>query len=102
MSDVGDNNFVRYIYRGEADEEVPEDTTHITVHEDVKVVLRYAFCYHQNIIEIICHDKVERIEQEAFVHCIPQGPRHKLSFSHMKLKNFERSLFHFFVSREDV
>ena len=70
MSDVGDNNFVRYLYRGEEDEEIPEDVvTHVYVDELTTVVRRWAFKCHPNIIEVICHDKVERIEEEAFCGC---------------------------------
>ncbi len=58
MSDVGDSNFVRYIYRGEANEGIPEDATHITVHKDAKVIRQYAFWDHLNIIEVVCHENV--------------------------------------------
>ena len=34
MSDEGDINFIRYIYRGEEGEQIPLDATHIIVHED--------------------------------------------------------------------
>jgi len=69
MSDVGDNNYVRYIYRGEEDEDIPDDVTHVTMREDVTVVRREAFYRHRNIVEVICHDKVEKIEQQAFIDC---------------------------------
>jgi len=59
----------RYIYRGEDGERIPDDVTHVTVNADVTVVLRMAFCMHPNIVEVICHDKVEKIEQEAFYEC---------------------------------
>ena len=64
MSDEGegDNNFVRYIYRGVRGEYIPRYATHITVREDIRVVRMSAFLCHQNIIEVICHDKVEKIE----------------------------------------
>ena len=69
MSDEGDNNFKRYLYRGEDGEVIPRYATHITVREDVRVVRTIAFCQHPNIIEVICHDKVEKIDQEAFWFC---------------------------------
>ncbi len=69
MSDVGDNNFVRYIYRGEEGEHIPLRVTHVFVHEFATVVRREAFVGHPNIIEVICHDKVERIEVDAFWQC---------------------------------
>ena len=69
MADVGDDNFMRYIYRGEEGEEIPRGTTHITVEEGVTVVRARAFQEHPNIVEIICHDKVEKIEHCAFLGC---------------------------------
>ncbi len=69
MSDVGDNNFVRYLYRGEDGEHIPFGTTHITVHKSVTVVREIAFINHPNIVEVVCHDKVEKIERLAFDHC---------------------------------
>ncbi len=69
MSDEGDNNFVRYLYRGEEDEFIPEDSTHIFVHNSVTVIREVAFCQHPNIIEVICHDNVKKIEGMAFGDC---------------------------------
>mmetsp|Transcript_8963 Transcript_8963/g.13847 ORF Transcript_8963/g.13847 Transcript_8963/m.13847 type:complete len:311 (+) Transcript_8963:108-1040(+) len=70
MAAEGDNNnFVRYIYRGEVEEFIPLHVTHIIVREDVTVVLAAAFYRHPNIVEVICHDKVEEIEEDAFYHC---------------------------------
>ena len=63
MSDEGDNNFVRYIYRGAEDEHIPEDATYVIMGEDVTVVRRRAFYRHDNIVEVICHDRVETIEE---------------------------------------
>ena len=69
MSAVGDDNFIRYIYRGGVSESIPREATHITVAEDVTIIYERAFFRHPNIIEVICHDKVEKIEQEAFCGC---------------------------------
>ncbi len=69
MSDVGDNNFVRYIYRGEEDEDIPRNVTHVTAREDVTVVRRMAFAEHPNIVEFICRDRVEKIGEDAFWCC---------------------------------
>ena len=54
MSDVGDNNFIRYIYRGEEGEIIPEDATHITIDASVTVIHEAAFYEETNIIEVIC------------------------------------------------
>ena len=69
MADRGDNNFIRYVYRGEEDEIIPREATHITVAKSVTIVRANAFRGHPNIVEIICHDGVEKIEREAFYHC---------------------------------
>ena len=69
MADVGDNNFMRYIYRGEEGEVIPREATHITVAEGVTFVRAQAFEEHRKIVEVICHDKVEKIEEEAFRCC---------------------------------
>ncbi len=69
MAVEGDNNFVRYIYRGEVEEVIPRHVTHITVREDVRVVRRYVFSEHFYIVEVVCHDKVEKIEEYAFWGC---------------------------------
>ena len=71
MAAEGDNNFIRYIYRGEEGEHniIPREATHITVDKDVTVVRAFAFQGHPNIVEVICHEKVERIEQYAFNNC---------------------------------
>ena len=69
MAAEGDNNFIRYVYRGEEGEIIPDGATHIIVGEDVTVVLARAFRGHRKIVEIICHDRVETIERAAFYTC---------------------------------
>ncbi len=68
MAAVGDNNFMRYIYRGEDGEIVPLEATHIFVAEDVTVIRAGAF-YGRRIIEIICHERVEKISESGFNGC---------------------------------
>jgi|SaaInl74LU_5_DNA_1037368.scaffolds.fasta_scaffold36550_1 hypothetical protein len=69
MAAEGDNNFMRYVYRGQVDEDIPFHATHIFVHESVRVIRAEAFYKHRNIIEVICHDKVEKVEEGAFACC---------------------------------
>ena len=69
MADLGDNNFIRYVYRGEEGEHISDEATHIFVGECCTVVLARAFQDHPNIIEVICQDNVVKIEREAFWHC---------------------------------
>ncbi len=69
MFDVGDDNFMRYVYRGEEGEIIPRGATHISVHDSVTVIYTFAFRYHRNVIGVICHDKVETIEVAAFQSC---------------------------------
>ena len=89
MAAEGDNNFMRYIYRGEEGERIPREATHITVGEDVTVVRARAFHGHRNIVEIICHDGVKKIEHCAFEGC------HNLRRVIMPgVKVIERAAFH--------
>ena len=60
---------VRYIYRGGLHEDIRDDATHIIVDESVKVIQREAFWRHLGIVELICHDEVEKIEAGAFFGC---------------------------------
>ena len=69
MAERGDNNFIRYIYRGEEGEIIPDGATHIIIAEGVTFVRARAFQRHPNIIEVICLDKVEKIEHAAFYGC---------------------------------
>ena len=69
MADVGDNNFMRYVYRGEEGEIIPREATHITIFEGVIFVRTQAFLRHPNIIEVICHENVKKIERDAFFDC---------------------------------
>lgn len=67
MAAVGGNNIMRYTYRGEEDENIPDEATHITMGEDVTFVRAQAFERHPNIIEVVCHDNVEKIEEECIL-----------------------------------
>ena len=70
MAAEGDNNnFMRYVYRGEDGERIPDGTTHIIVGKDVTFVRTRAFYEHDDIIEVICHGRVEKIEAWAFNDC---------------------------------
>ena len=60
----------RKIYRGEEGEVIPRETTHVIVeNESIRVILERAFDQHPNIVEVICHDKVEKVERLAFALC---------------------------------
>ncbi len=54
---------------GQEGEFIPLRATHIIVHESVTVIRAGAFEDHPNIVEVICHDKVDKIEREAFYYC---------------------------------
>ena len=69
MAAEGGNNIVRYVYRGQVDEIIPREATHITVAEGVTFVRTRAFLRHPNIVEVICHENVEKIERYAFHGC---------------------------------
>ena len=65
-------NVVRFTYTGVDDEVIPREATHILVQG--KVIRRNAFQYHFNIVEVICDEDVEKIEQYAF-YCCPSLKR---------------------------
>ena len=69
MSDQGDDNFMRYIYRGEVGERIPREATHIFVGEDCTFVRANAFLSHENIVELVCHDRVKKIGERVFSFC---------------------------------
>ncbi len=69
MAERGNNNFMRYVYRGEEGEIIPRSAKIITVHESVRIIREGAFYWHPNIVEVTCHDKVEKIEIDAFRRC---------------------------------
>ena len=69
MVHQGDNNFMRYVYRGEESEWIPWEATHITVAEDCTFVRAHSFYEHPNIVEVICHENVKKIEEYAFSNC---------------------------------
>ncbi len=64
------NNIRMYIYRGEEGEVIPRDGQIIViVHKDITVILAEAFNGRRNIVEVICHENVEKIEEVAFACC---------------------------------
>ena len=66
MADVG-NNIVRFTYTGAVGERIPREATHIFVW--ARVVRREAFINHPNIVEVICHENVRLIKEDAFQGC---------------------------------
>eukprot|EP00574_Skeletonema_japonicum_P005596 CAMPEP_0201728012 /NCGR_PEP_ID=MMETSP0593-20130828/14489_1 /ASSEMBLY_ACC=CAM_ASM_000672 /TAXON_ID=267983 /ORGANISM="Skeletonema japonicum, Strain CCMP2506" /LENGTH=119 /DNA_ID=CAMNT_0048219993 /DNA_START=34 /DNA_END=393 /DNA_ORIENTATION=- len=66
MAAVGGNIIVRFTYTGE--EDIPDNVTHVTVI-NVRVVRSMAFSQHPSIVEVICHEEVEKIEEYAFTWC---------------------------------
>ena len=66
MEAEGDNNVVWFTYTGQ--EFIPEEATHIVV-QGIAVIPAGAFEEHLYIEEVICHDRVEKIELCAFYKC---------------------------------
>ena len=62
-------NIVRFTYTGADGEVIDAEATHIIVDKDCTVVRARAFVNHRKIVEVICHDHVERIEADAFCGC---------------------------------
>ena len=70
MAAEGGNDIVRlFIYTGAVYERIPDEATHITIAEDCTFVRAHAFALHPNIVEVICHDGVVKIERSAFRGC---------------------------------
>jgi hypothetical protein len=67
MAAEGDNNIVQFTYTGADGEVIPREATHIFVK--ARVVRREAFRFHPNIVEVICDENVEEIEEAAFQGC---------------------------------
>jgi hypothetical protein len=60
---------IRFTYTGAEGEIIPAGATHIFVDKGVTFVRAQAFQSHRNIVEVICHDRVEKIEEGAFQSC---------------------------------
>ena len=56
-----------YVYTGENDP--PHIATHVSIHESITVIPSELFLEHPNIIELICHFGVKKIERKAFRDC---------------------------------
>ncbi len=59
---------MRFIYRGGRNERIPLLATHVFV-ENTKYVPSSAFPEHPNIVELVCHEDVEKIGEWAFARC---------------------------------
>ena len=62
-------DIIRYMITGEEGEVIPRNATHVSVHASVRIIPRRLFYHHSNIVELICHDGVIKIEVEAFINC---------------------------------
>ena len=58
-----------FVYRGGGRDTIPEEATHVTTHRSVRVIPAQLFCEHPNIVELICHENVERIKSYALANC---------------------------------
>ena len=59
-------NIIWFTYTGE-ENNIPDEATHIFV--DVTFVRAGTFQGHPNVVEVICHENVEKIEEWAFWRC---------------------------------
>ena len=69
MAAEGVNIIQQYIYRGGPLEEIPREATRVFL-ENIAAVPEGAFDTHPNIVEVICHEDVETIEEYAFAECL--------------------------------
>ena len=58
-----------YVFTGRDGEEVPDHVTHVLIAKARKFVPARALWCHPNIQEVICHDGVLKVEEEAFKCC---------------------------------
>ena len=66
MAAEGGINIVWFTYTGQ--EDIPFEATHIIV-DATFIPRRGAFCDHPSIVEVICLDRVKKIEYAAFEYC---------------------------------
>ena len=69
MAAEGGNNILRFIYTGADGEVIFGGATHIFVAEYCTLVRAWVFILNKNIVEVICHEGVEKIERMAFSEC---------------------------------
>ena len=69
MAAEGGGVIVRFLYTGAEGEIIPREATHITIAFGCLFVRARAFFQQRNIVEVICHENVEKIEAEAFQNC---------------------------------
>ena len=67
MAAEGGGNIIRFTYTGAEGEVIPDEATHIIV--EARKVRTRAFEAHPNIVEVICHEDVKKIEEAAFTSC---------------------------------
>ena len=60
---------VHFIYTGGGQEAIPDGATHVSIDDSITVIPADLFSCHKNIVELICHEGVERIEGYAFYTC---------------------------------
>ena len=60
---------IAFIYTGAKDQVIPPNATHIFIHKSIRKIPAYTFQDHPNIIELICHEGVEKIMWGAFMGC---------------------------------
>ena len=66
---AGGNNDDIFVYTG-GEQEVPRDVKRLRIAENVDTVPRDAFADCEQLIEVVGHDKLKKIEEFAFNYCI--------------------------------
>eukprot|EP00986_Skeletonema_menzelii_P015516 scaffold11934_cov80-Skeletonema_menzelii.AAC.5 len=96
MAAEGDNNIVVWFtYTGADDEVIDDEATHVIV--TARVIRAWAFDSHPSIVEVICNEDVEKIEEHAFACC------YSLRRVIMRgVKNVEEFAFYCCAALEDV
>ena len=95
MAAEGDNNIIWFTYTGADGELIDDEATHVIV--TARVIRAMAFRDHPNIVEVICNEDVEKIEEYAFHYCL------SLRRVIMRgVKNVEEHVFNWCTALQDV
>ena len=60
-----------YTYTGADGERIPDEATHIIIDKFCKFVRANSFSGHRNIVELVCHAYVDKIERMHSIIALP-------------------------------
>ena len=66
---AAEGGIITFIFNGEDRNDIPQNVTHLIIHENITVIPRRLFYKHPNLVEVYCHKGVTKIEESAFYYC---------------------------------